>query len=443
MNVVHKSSSANAVHTLSMANTMRKLSLLKLSLALAWAFSLHAQADYLPDPQAAEAALWASPGVAQARGDLAAQALRGQSLQHGHGEWNVSADFGQRRIQTLPRETQGEWGLAVSRLIRLPARAAADRTLAGALNAHAEASLGEALHEGGRQLLTLWFDWLNEAQQTSVWQAQIATVEQQLATVNTRIRLGESPRADRVNAEAALAQMRLQQQQTAAREQRARNRLRIAFPDLPLRADVTLPIPTPPDGTADVYIQAVLAHSHELFRAQRQADVLQAEARQLAKQRSVDPSVGVFYKHEAGGDEQVLGLNLGLTLPGAARRTDQRAAEQRATTAQAAALQLAQRLRAEARADFEAALAQSANWEQADRAAQALAEAARLSTRAYSLGEGSLDQVLLNRRLALDAQLAAQQTQLDALSALARLKLDSHQLWPLDAHADDDTHAHH
>ncbi|MBU4499585.1 MAG: TolC family protein [Gammaproteobacteria bacterium] len=432
MNVVHASNPANAVRTL--------------SLALAWAFatlsfSAPAQADYLPDPAAAEAALWASPTVAQARGNFAAQSLRSQSLQQGSGEWRVDAEIDQRRIQTTPSATEAEWGLALSRPIRMPARAEADRALAGALTAHAEASLGEALHESGRQLLMLWFDWLNASSQSQLWQAQHQLAEQQLATVNARIRLGESPRAEQVNAEAALAQVRLQQQQAGTRAQQARNRLLAQFPGLRVSSDETLPAPLLPEGAADQYVEAVLAHNHELFRARRQADVLQAEARQLARLRSVDPTVGVFYRNEMGGNEHVLGLGLGLTLPGAARRTNQQAAEQLSSTAQDAAIQLEQRLRQEARADFETAVAQVENWQQADRAAQALTEAARLAARAYELGEGALDQVLLNRRLALEGQLMAQQTQLDALAANARLKLDAHRLWPLDVEADS-AHAH-
>jgi len=412
----------------------------RLTLALALAFAAQVQADYLPDPAAAEAALWASPMAANARGEFAAQTLRSQSLQNGREEWTVGADILQRRIET-PRDTQAEWGLALSRPLRLPARAEADRALGGALTAYAEASLGEALHESGRQLLALWFDWLTEASQSQLWQAQIALVDQQLATVNSRIRLGEAPRSERVNAEAALAQVRLQQQQAATREQQARNRLLAQFPGLPVSADGALPLPVPPGGTADDYVNAVLEHSHELFRARRQAAVLQAEARQLATRRNADPNVGVFYKNEAGGNEHLVGLNVGLTLPGSGRRTNQQAAEQLATTAQDAAIRLEQRLRQEARADFEAASAQAANWQQADLAAQALAEAARLAARAYSLGEGSLDQVLLNRRLGLEGQLMAQRAQLDALAAHARLKLDAHQLWPLDVDADSG-HAH-
>lgn len=412
-----------------------------LALALALAFAAPVHADYLPDPAAAEAALWASPTVAQARGEFAAQTLKSQGLQHGHAEWAVSADVAQRRIQTTPRESQAEWGVALSRPLRLPAVAAADRTLAGALTAHAEANLGEALHESGRQLLTLWFDWLNEASQTQMWQAQLQLAEQQLDAVSARIRLGEAPRAERVNAEAALAQIRLQQQQAGLRMQQAQSRLLAQFPVLPLPPDRGLPQPVPPAGSADAYVDAVLEHNHELARARRQADVLQAEARQLAKRRNADPTVGVFYKNEVGGDEHVLGLNVGLTLPGAARRYNQQAAEQLSTTAQDAAMRLEQRLRQEARADFEAATAQAANWQQAERAAQALEESARLAARAYSLGEGNLDQVLLTRRLALDGRVQAQQAQVAALATATRLKLDAHELWPLDVNADD-AHAH-
>ena len=412
----------------------------KLTLALVLAFAANVRADYLPDPAAAEAALWASPMVAQARGEYAAQSLKSQGLERGREEWTVGADILQRRLDA-PNDRYGEWGVALSRPLRLPARAEADRALAGALTAHAEASLGEALHESGRQLLALWFGWLNEVSQSRLWQGQLEVAEQQLATVNARIRLGEAPRSERVNAEAALAQVRLQLQQASTREQQARNRLSAQFPGLPAMADATLPQPVQPDGTANDYVNAVLAHNHELFRARRQAEVLQAEARQFAKRRSVDPNVGMFYKNEADGNEHVLGLNVGLTLPGSARRTDQLAAEQLSATAQDAAIRLEQRLRQEARSDFEAAVAEVANWQQADRAAQALAEAARLAARAYSLGEGSLDQVLVNRRLALEGQLLAKQVQLTALAAHARIKLDSHQLWTLDVDADG-AHAH-
>ena len=79
-----------------------------------------------------------------------------------------AAQYQTRRRIVLP---SGAW--RCRRPLRMPARAAADRALAGALTAHAEASLGEAMHESGRQLLALWFDWLNAASQTKLWLAQM------------------------------------------------------------------------------------------------------------------------------------------------------------------------------------------------------------------------------------------------------------------------------
>jgi len=136
----------------------------KLGLALALTFAAQVRADYLPDPAAAEAALHASSMVAQARGEFAAQSLKSESLRRGREEWVLGADALQRRIDT-PQDRFTEWGVALSRPLRLPGRAAADRVLAGALTAHAEASYGEAMHESGRQLLAFWFDWLTEAGQ--------------------------------------------------------------------------------------------------------------------------------------------------------------------------------------------------------------------------------------------------------------------------------------
>jgi hypothetical protein len=55
-----------------------------------------------------------------------------------------------------------------------------------------------------------------------------------------------------------------------------------------------------------------------------------------------------------------------------------------------------------------------------------------MTARAYQLGEGSLSDLLSNRRLANEAQLAARLVQLDALELRYRLLLDAHRLWDAD-----------
>lgn len=391
-----------------------------------------AQADYLPSTKAAEEALRLSAGAVQARSELEAQIIRSQGLADGREEWTLSAEAAYRRIRETPNDSHPEGAVGISRPLRLPYRAQADRKLAQSMIDLNKAQLGETLHENGRSLLNLWFEWLAKYSQQQLWQAQVALAEQQLGTVNARIRLGEAARAEQVNAEAALYQIRLQQQLSTLQERQTRRNLITNFPTLAITADLPLPAPEPPEGDAEAYASRVLLHNHELLRERNRAATLQAEADQYASRTSIDPSVGLFYKNEANNNEHVFGVNLVLTLPGSARRTDQQAALRLAASAHQHVLLLEKRVSNEARSLFESATLHVNTWQQAEKASQALNEAARLSERAYSMGEGSLDQVLTNRRLAIEGQLNAQQARVAALATLTRLKLDAHLLWSLD-----------
>ncbi len=84
-------------------------------------------------------------------------------------------------------------------------------------------------------------------------------------------------------------------------------------------------------------------------------------------------------------------------------------------------------------------------WQKAKAAADGMQRNAELMTRAYSLGEMGLSEVLFARRQALEAGLAAALAQLNARESRYRLLLDSHQLWPLDKQEDkaDTEHAHY
>ncbi len=408
---------------------MHAARLIQSVVAVTMTLATTAQADYLPAAAAAEAALLASAPVVQARGELEAQLLNSQSLQGGREEWSLTAEAAYRRIQLPPHENHAEGSISLSRPLRLPSRARADRNLAKSHLEHSKAQLGEMFHESARRLLGLWFEWLGKYSQLQLWQAQVRLGAQQLETVKTRIKVGEAPRSEQVNAEAALAQIQLQQQVTVMQEQQVRRQLEAEFSGLPIAADEILPAPEPPKGTAEQYMAEALTHNHEFLRAQHKAEMLQAEADQFSAKDNIDPSVGAFYKNEGNGNEHVFGLNLVLTLPGSARRTDQQAAVRLASSAKEANHLLEQRLRNEARALFESATAQTDTWRLSEQVAQSLTESARLSARAYSLGEGSLDQVLLSRRLAIEGQMTALQARVSALATNARLKLDAHQLW--------------
>jgi outer membrane protein TolC len=62
-------------------------------------------------------------------------------------------------------------------------------------------------------------------------------------------------------------------------------------------------------------------------------------------------------------------------------------------------------------------------------AAQALVRSAQLQERAWTLGEGTLADVLLAQRTAAEARLAAERAHVDAAAALARLEAHSPSVW--------------
>ena len=58
--------------------------------------------------------------------------------------------------------------------------------------------------------------------------------------------------------------------------------------------------------------------------------------------------------------------------------------------------------------------------------------AADKSLTAYTLGEHSMTELIQNRRLANEQQLASQRLLLDSLLSQATIELDAHRLWDLD-----------
>lgn len=98
------------------------------------------------------------------------------------------------------------------------------------------------------------------------------------------------------------------------------------------------------------------------------------------------------------------------------------------------------RLQAEADSQYAGAQAAYLSALSAQAAAERIQAASELAAKAYALGEHGLAELLLARRQALEANLAAALAQLDANEARYRLLLDAHRLWPIDADEHDAPH---
>lgn len=234
--------------------------------------------------------------------------------------------------------------------------------------------------------------------------------------------------------DAAMAQAKAQLQQAEQGMRLAQGKLLAQFPGLtiPDYATVQAPAPSALLEKEAVWVQRILAHNHEVRRANSETSLLEAEKNQLASRQSFDPAIGLRYGKERGGEENVAAINLSLTLAGSSRKHDTEAARIRAKASRDSALRLEEKLTIEARVNYQLAESSLTAWQQAHAAAQSLQESSRMTTRAYELGEGSLSEVLLAKRNALDALLSARQMQTQALLDQARLQLDAHQLWALD-----------
>jgi outer membrane protein TolC len=265
----------------------------------------------------------------------------------------------------------------------------------------------------------------------------VALLRDQLAVIDKRVKAGDAARLDRHQAEAALAQAEAALAQAQARNAIAANELRWRFPGIALLQQPALGEPEALEQGAEFWREQILAHNHELALARAEARGRQLGAARSEADRRPDPTVGLRYASERSGAERIVGLSVAIPLPGQGRSAAADFARANAEAAASREAGVLAKLETEAASAYLAARSAHENWQALGRAADRVGANADLVARAYGLGEGSLSEVLVARRLAIEARLAATAARLDANEARYRLLLDSHRLWPLHAHGEE------
>lgn len=397
--------------------------------------ALPATAPDLPPEAQVFAALRSNPAVSAADEHIEAQEARARRLGAGPYEWTLDLGEQNRRVRSTAEGRYTEWDVGLERTVRLPGKRDLDQQLGAAGIATARVGRGEALHEAGRSLLAMWFDWLREESAVVQWRHQRDNLMQQARVLGRRVELGDAPRLERLQADAALAQAAAQLSQAEGRARVAAERLRRHHPLIALPVAVPEMPPDAVEGRADEWIETIVQHNHELGVARAESARARIIASRSDAERLPDPSFGIRLSRERSGEERLLGISLSVPLPGEGRRADSDAAlaDARASTHREAGVQ--RRVEAEAAALFRHAVAARSAWLDQRIAVEALARSADLTERAWQLGEGRLAETLAARRLAHEAQLAAQSARLDAREAYWRLMLDAHRLWALDEDA--------
>lgn len=384
----------------------------------------------LPPTPLARQALDSDPTVAAARAALESARTEARILTVGPYEFSTRITGQSRTLRDGP--SYGEWLVYMERPVRLPGKAALDRRIGEEAVAEAQARYGDALHQASRELLRLWLDWLGTVGTRDLLVAQRQGAEENLRAVEKRFRAGDAAQLDVNLARAELEDLRRAESEASTQAAAALVLLQARFPGIQ-PAPVPLSEPVPLREGVAFWRERILAHSHELRIPAAQLARAQALAARARAERLPDPTLGVHAASEFGGAERIVGASVSIPIPGSRRGLE---AARAASLAQSARQNLAAQTRM-VEADVAATVAHARGNYDSARAAEAAAAAtqanARLMQRAYALGEASLQDLILARRQAQAASMAAHQARLNALRARYRLLVDAHMIWDMEA----------
>lgn len=385
----------------------------------------------LPPPAQVERALNEHLLVLNATSGLKLEQANQRKWNSGPYEFNLRAGSSQRNIVNTGQKLK-EWDVALERPLRLFNKISLDESIGAASVARAEFARGDAHHEAGRLLLKLWFNWQREQASSALWQKQVDILKQQARMTEKRVKAGDAPKLELNQAIAAAAQAGVSWHQAQMRAQLAGNDLTRPFPAIQLAENLQPSIPEAIEHDFAFWKSRIFDDNHELGMVQAHNQVQQLLVQRSRADQIPDPTVGLRYSHEMGGNEKVAGVYLMVPLSIGHRSATTEGIEQQAAMAADQASFVKRRLEGDVYAAHLVAVKSVETWQQAHEAATSIRNNADLVAKAYTLGEASLSDSLTARRFALESSLAEHLAQLDANEARYRLLLDAHQLWAPD-----------
>lgn len=384
----------------------------------------------LPPEAAVRRALQAMPQLRLGAMNEELAATEQARLNAGPYEWIARAGTSQRRVAGVERFREHEWGL--ERGVRWFGKAGQDRAIGEQGMTLAAAQRADVWHEACRTLMQDWYSALRAQAVLQRLGEQHALVQQLKAVAERRVKAGDSPALEVLQADTELRRSEALVEQARQDVAQALALLSATYQQLPAPAPTGLPEPRTASETMPAQVSRITQDNHELDLAQAEAQLYQLKARRAASERTPDPTIALRATRERDGQERTVGLSVSIPLPGQVRASEASAATVRARMAEERARQVeakvqldAQRVVAEERHSHQV-------WASLRAVAEQSARQAQLMERAYQSGESSLSDTLLSRRQALEAALAAQTAQINALAASARVQLDAHALWSID-----------
>lgn len=382
----------------------------------------------LPEDPEIQQALEEHPSVVAARSRLEMARARAAGLRAGPHEITVGGGYARRDVRD--GGTFNEYNAEISRSFRLPGKARVDREI-GRFGIDVAENLAEdAKHEAALLLHAYWFDWLAASEMARVDQAAVANYEAAFAATERLQELTEASRLDVDRAAAALADARRTLEQSSGLAALARSRLTAQFPSLALPVEAPeVPLPEITEGRLAQLRDLVIDNSHLIAAARAETERMGAVADRAERDRFADPTVGLRTFSEFNGAERGSGVFVSIPLGGGHRR----AVANEAGAGASAALAEEQLVRIEvdetAQSDVTEARYRIAAWQRSRETVEAQMAALTKLRRGQQLGEIDLVDLLLGERMVHDAFRIEAEARAQALRAITRLEIDSHQLW--------------
>jgi outer membrane protein TolC len=386
--------------------------------------------SFLPPEGQVVDMLTQDPGVRRAGALLTAAQAEARAREAGPHEVTLHGQYVTRSTNLEGR--LNEWTAGVSRGIRLPGKADADRRIGASGVDAAENGLGDARHQTALTLKNLWIAWLVAESDARQSDAEVAAYERQLSATTRARQLGHSATLEVEQVQAALSQARAQAAQATQTRLDAKMTLQRSFPTLTLPVSPpAMPEPVAPPGSWEDWRKAVLDDNHEIKMARSEADRRDWLAKRARMDRFADPTLDLRTFQERGGHETGFGIGFSMPIGGALRSAtaDQTAAE--AAAASVAAHRVQREVEIIAERDVIGAQQGLEAWRQSQAAAQSSGAMLARMQRAHELGDQGISELLIARRQDYDIRRNEGRARAAAHGAILQLLIDSHRIWGL------------
>lgn len=387
--------------------------------------------DWLPDPTLASSAINAQPLVQAAMGRVDAAGAQARARAVGSHEIEVSALHQVRRIDEVGGDrSYNEFEAQVGRAFRWPGKVALDRKIGEHGLTAAELRLDDARHQGARNLMERWMDWLRADELAGEAEARAVSLGDERSALARRVELGDAASMDLNLFDVDLAQAQAARVTAQGELVDAHAALASDFPGLPLPQRVPsikepLELPLSPAE----WIARIVQRSHEIAAIESDADKADALAARARADRLPDPTIGLRLVNDRGGAERALGLVFSIPIGGRYRSALGDAEAANASALHSDSLAMRRDIQREAAQTVRLATQRRDGWLAQQHALAASSEATHRIRRGWELGELPLADWLLAERTHRQIALAEASARVEAERARVRVLVDSHELW--------------